>query len=306
MTARPSKSDVQRAAVEATIRAHKSADRVRISGVRIMKSAFDDEVAAIHSGLRSVLHKNMLKHAIGGTREKMRQVLEDRVPVFGRSVGDGFVGAVRSVAIESVAASSKFLHHVRKSASPVDDPRIASAVLRRNMAPILELRELIAKKVTSACDLASQRIVLAAADATPSAMLSSVDDVFEGEWWQFERFARTEVSKSYNSVQMDALLENAKEIPGLWGRWTELIDDLTSMPFDNRVAQDSFVLHGQVTHPGGVFTMPPDIRVKVAVRGMSWPHPPNRPNDRAVLVPWMPHWGIPGWIWQSGQRIQTE
>ena len=37
--------------------------------------------------------------------------------------------------------------------------------------------------------------------------------------------------------------------------------------------------------------------------GLAWPFPPNRPNDRSVLSPWMADWGVPGWRYDSGNRV---
>jgi hypothetical protein len=86
----------------------------------------------------------------------------------------------------------------------------------------------------------------------------------------------------------------------LMQRWTELVDDATGRPLDNRVAADSLAMHGQVAPPGGSFLMP---AAGGALAGQSWTHPPNRPNDRAVLTPWMPTWGVPAWQFRNGRRV---
>lgn len=112
-------------------------------------------------------------------------------------------------------------------------------------------------------------------------------------------------SYGYNLAQAAALQAIPSE-PGelIWGRWTERIDDASGIPLDKRVAQDSFVLHGQVARPGGTFTMPADPRAPTRMVGQSWAHPPNRPNDRSVYVPWRRAWGVPGWVYQGGRRIE--
>jgi hypothetical protein len=69
------------------------------------------------------------------------------------------------------------------------------------------------------------------------------------------------------------------------------------------VADDSLALHGQVAHPGGYFTMPIDPDVEERFWGKRWMFPPNRPNDRAVLSPWRPGWGIPAWEFKGGRRV---
>ena len=95
-------------------------------------------------------------------------------------------------------------------------------------------------------------------------------------------------------------------------RWSEHCDDSTGMPLDNRVGVDSIAMHGQVAAPGEVFVMPsnapaPDAKGRTEVPeqlvGLSWYFPPNRPNDRAIVQPWHPAWGVPGWRWDGSQRV---
>jgi len=139
-------------------------------------------------------------------------------------------------------------------------------------------------------------------DATVSEAITAVGDEFDAQRWRVERTARTETSYAFNQAQANGVGLLQKEFPGLMQRWTEMVDDATGMPLDAAVAWDSIAMHGQVTPPGGVFTMPSDPRVSAKMIGQQWNHPPNRPNDRAVLTPWHKGWGIPAWVWQ-GRRI---
>lgn len=128
----------------------------------------------------------------------------------------------------------------------------------------------------------------------------------DAEWWRAERVVRTEMNWAYSASQSDANAELATEIEDLWSRWTEQSTDDGS-PLDDRVETDSLAMHGQVAPPGGLFWQPPTApdgeEVQKGLVGKSWPHPPNRPNDRAVLTPWRPHWGVPGWVWRGGRRL---
>ena len=152
---------------------------------------------------------------------------------------------------------------------------------------------------------------MVAEDYTIGQVVAAIDEEMEANWWQVERIVRTESSYAYNTAQVDGIRTIAKDFPGMLMRWTELIDDSTGLPFDNRVAADSFAMHGQVASIGGVFTMPHPTSgsprraagVSDKLIGRSWSHPPNRPNDRAVLTPWMRDWGIPAWKFQAGRRI---
>lgn len=125
------------------------------------------------------------------------------------------------------------------------------------------------------------------------------------EWYQGERIVRTEMAWAYNASQADAIEDATKIAPDLMMRWNEHVSE-GGTPLDDRVGDDSIAMHGQVAPAGGVFTMPPRTKAGVAISsslvGDAWSHPPNRPNDRAVLAPWRPHWGVPGWVWK-GRRV---
>ena len=71
---------------------------------------------------------------------------------------------------------------------------------------------------------------------------------------------------------------------GLRQRWTERIND-QGKPLDNKVAPDSFAMHGIISDPGGMFIIPKDDRIQTEKQGKKIRFPPLRPNDRAVLTP---------------------
>jgi hypothetical protein len=148
---------------------------------------------------------------------------------------------------------------------------------------------------------------------TPSAVIDTVAEAIDGEWWQGERIVRTEMAYAYNGTHRDGIMEASEQIPELWMRWEEHCDDSGS-PLDDRVGVDSIAMHGQVAKPGDQFTMPdtapfPDAKGRTEVPeslvGLSWDFPPNRPNDRAVLSPWMEDWGVPGWRYVGGDRVSV-
>lgn len=138
---------------------------------------------------------------------------------------------------------------------------------------------------------------------TPMEAIDRITDVADNEWWQGERIVRTETAYAFNASHSDAIVAAQDELPDLYERWTEYVDDATGQPMDDRVANDSLVLHGQVVAKGGRFIMPPDPRVSQKMWNQTYDHPPNRPNDRAVLMPWRPGWPAPAWKWEAGRRI---
>lgn len=122
-------------------------------------------------------------------------------------------------------------------------------------------------------------------------------------WWRAERIVHTEMAYAYNQAQADAISEVAGGIKGLGKRWCELVDDATGLPMDNRVGNDSIVLHGQVVEASGLFVMPEDPIVHPSFWNRTWSSSPNRPNDRSVTMPWRQEWGVPGYRLVNGARV---
>jgi GNAT superfamily N-acetyltransferase len=147
-----------------------------------------------------------------------------------------------------------------------------------------------------------------------SKIIDRVQGSIDGEWYQAERIVRTELSGAYNTTHREAIeieSEAFADEGGVWAQWSEHCDD-DGVPRDNRVAVDSIAMHGQVVRSGQLFVMPPtaphpdakgNTEVPASLVGRTWSAPPNRPNDRSVVAPWRPHWGIPGWQWVGGQRV---
>jgi hypothetical protein len=145
-----------------------------------------------------------------------------------------------------------------------------------------------------------------ASGETQAKAIDRVMQVGDMEWWRAERIVRTELAYASSATARRATNEQAAELDGdLWCRWSEHVSD-DGVKLDDRVGVDSEALNGQVAPPGGVFVQPPRAPDGEAVGdslvGKEWAHPPNRPNDRAVLAPWRFHWGIPGWVWR-GRRV---
>jgi hypothetical protein len=138
------------------------------------------------------------------------------------------------------------------------------------------------------------------ADAPRATIASAMAEAVRSNFWQVQRIAVTEAAFTYNEARKHALRQIHALDSRVMMRWTEHVDDATGQPLDERVAVDSVLMHGQVAMPGEAFTMPPGSRMRA---GQAWAHPPNRPNDRAVLQPWLAGQGVPGWHYQGGVRI---
>jgi hypothetical protein len=156
-----------------------------------------------------------------------------------------------------------------------------------------------------------QMAVSLASGETLDGAITRVHSTIKGEFYAAERIARTETAWSVNSTHNDGIKEIAKEDPALLSQWTEFCGP-DGAPLDDRVGVDSIALAGQVAAPGDLFTMPatapfPDAKgntqVSPSLVGKSWEFPPNRPNDRATILPWKKDWGRPGWKYKSGRRV---
>lgn len=138
---------------------------------------------------------------------------------------------------------------------------------------------------------------------TPHEVIDRMRKNAEDNWWRAETIIHTEMAYAYNQAKADAIAEVAGAIPGLGKRWCELVDDATGLPLDDRVGNDSLVLHGQVVEGKGLFVMPPDPSVHPSFWNQAWDSSPNRPRDRSVTMPWKESWGVPGWRWVNNQRV---
>lgn len=90
-----------------------------------------------------------------------------------------------------------------------------------------------------------------------------------------ERIVRTETMGAYNRAGWETT-RAADEVLG------DMVKIL-SATFDDRTGWDSFQVHGQIRRPSEAFEWD----------GRAFQHPPNRPNDREVVVPHRVSWPIP-------------
>lgn len=125
-----------------------------------------------------------------------------------------------------------------------------------------------------------------------------------GDWWKVERVVRTLKVWVFNEIRVELRDELQRSGIRVGLRWTEHVNDATGRATDDRVAVDSLYMHGQVAFANERFTMPANPKVERRFWRKSWVHPPNRPNDRAVLVPWVPGLDVPAWNWRSGTMMQ--
>ncbi len=101
-----------------------------------------------------------------------------------------------------------------------------------------------------------------------------------------ERIVRTEAMGAYNRAAWHANLDANEQL----GDMTKILSGV----FDDRTGADSYASHGQIRRPDEPFE--------------TWygpmQHPPDRPNDRAVVVPHRISWPIPPYLqWKTEEEI---
>lgn len=106
-------------------------------------------------------------------------------------------------------------------------------------------------------------------------VMDIVRDQVEGKQWMVDRIVRTETASVYSSTTMAALYEEDEAEDPMLKKLVAVWDKATGL--------DSKMLHGQTRRVTELFT---DV-----VRGTTFDAPPNRPNDRELIVGWRASWG---------------
>lgn len=100
--------------------------------------------------------------------------------------------------------------------------------------------------------------------------------VAQGLQWKVLRTTITETSAAYNGTILETLREEDEPDDQVYKRLVAT--------FDRRTGRDSMLLHGQ--------TKPINEPFYDSFRGREYMHPPNRPNDREIIVGWRARWGV--------------
>jgi hypothetical protein len=106
--------------------------------------------------------------------------------------------------------------------------------------------------------------------------------VLDEQRWKAERIVRTEMAHAHGATKHEAMKRTSEEL-GDDSLQKRLIET-----FDDRTGDDSFLIHGQtvpINKPFSYKRKKAGAWVKI-----EFMHPPNRPNDRAVVIPWDPAW----------------
>jgi hypothetical protein len=128
--------------------------------------------------------------------------------------------------------------------------------------------------------------------------IDRVTTAIAGERWRAERIVRTEMSYSYGVVKQASMEGLRTELPRLQKKLVATHDDRTgadSLQLDGQTVEVNHPFVWQVKNAKGI----PTGEVK------RYMQPPNRPNDREIVIPWRPEWGGGG-IGEQGAVAPAE
>jgi len=223
------------------------------------------------------LVERALVRQLGGSLAEVRRMARDQ------SVHDAFDGlraASRSFRMAEFAVPLPEVTRLVKGDSKlrtVEERRIKQGTQKYGIATVQRIEQTLAQSLLmgESTDAATRRVLAL--------------DTWADRYSSAERIARTEFSEAYNAGKRTAFDEAARQDPELWLMWHEHARGPQwagpkdkawpgmAAPLDDRVADDSLRLHGQLRRPGQLFVDPET--------GKRYAHPPNRPNDRATLIP---------------------
>jgi hypothetical protein len=288
-------------------------DRLKVLDSRKLHGLYElaqqEQFRKLHATLKRLGAQSFTAQAQRGVLGQLRQ---GQVAI-ARGLAGSLGQASRAAQAEGVVAAAKDVRRLQESfvgpfaPLPIEEASVVSDLVEGRAASLLRIHEASMSRygATLIKRMEQQLSLSVLTEETPMEATDRIERVTDLSWPGAERIVRTEQSYAFNLGHRDAMVEASSELDGLYMRWTEHVDD-DGDPLDSRVGTDSIAMHGQLAEPGGVFTMPTDDDVSKSLQGRRWEHPPNRPNDRAVLAPWRYGWGIPGWFYRDGRRVQAK
>lgn len=282
--------------VAAMLASRRRADRVLDRTALVpAERAWSTQVGRLATGLSRHMKLSLAEPATPAVVVEALSYLRLHIPAITNAIGHVLGETTRQVVTEGYEATAALVGQIRGATIPLDALHLRNKVISGRTAELARLRQASANHLAQDIhETLHNKLIGITPRQTVGELVSLANQYLDDEDWKVERLVRTETAFSYNASANDAIAELSTEsgFHGLYKRWTELIDDLTGMPADNKVAHDSRMMHGQITKPWGVFVQPEDSG---SLSGKTFEWPPNRPHDRAHLTPWEASYGIPGW-----------
>lgn len=281
-------------------------------GVAVLKRLYDQGQAELVSELFRVVRAEKKKEPLTviQLRQLVTKVRQSQIRLAVRLSAD-LAAVSREAQAEGIRQVDRTITKMERKSSgafvalPLLEVAAFNQIMDKRRGALLESNQ---RAMARAASLLSSRIeqsltVALAEEEDPEEAVARVQEKADDDWFFTGRVVRAQVAAAFNFGHTDAVDFVQDDVTNLYNRWTELVDDATGAPLDDRVGADSMALHGQVARPGNVFTMPPDPTVAPYWWGQAWKQSPNRWNDRSVTMPWRPEWGVPGWEWNGSSRV---
>jgi len=149
-------------------------------------------------------------------------------------------------------------------------------LVNKHQASIDAYTTSLRSQITS--NIAQSMIARDTTQRTIEQLVVDVGRFFQGEEWRLRRIVRTELHNIYNYSKLKAM-----------GRAGDVVDGLKKTlmhPMDSRTGDDSKALKAR----NPIVDMDQPFRFKWKGRERVFMFPPDRPNDRSILVPYKKAW----------------
>lgn len=259
--------------------------------IQRLQSLEQKEAAAIlkkYSEIRRDLRDRLeTVRADSFTAQQLRGILiqvETSINQQSRILRDGITGSVEKVAVRGI---EDLIREVETFSEEFDTPLIPLNV--NALAVATDVRNLVASRYESSVDAyaADQKARVASYLTNALIEQKSLGEVVTGlsqyqlgEEWKVLRLARTELHNIYGLGKMK----------GMTTTRDQLLPDLMKAlvhPMDARTGLDSVYL----AKLNPVLPLDEPFEYRWGGKLRRFMSPPDRPNDRGILIPYVPHWG---------------
>ena len=169
---------------------------------------------------------------------------------------------------------------------PLEEAAVLGDLVSDVDASLLRRHQLVTN-TWGASAIANMERALSVGTLAGKPLMGLIDDVMkkggvlDEERWKAERIVRTESAYAHGNSKFQAMKRTQEDL-GI------VLHKRLISTFDDRTGDDSFLQHGQTVPVDKPFSWKHK-------KGGAWVvttymHPPNRPNDREVVIPWDPEW----------------
>lgn len=266
---------------------------IQAKGVKQMYALYEQARADLDRKLGSLRGKNdsFTAQHLRAVLAQVRDAINLLTPQLRMSLNTAS-GFAQTLATRHLIASVKALEKRYTGHTPVLQVEQAGVLagIYKGTTPSLLNRHKVSGKTYGPQTILAVRHELAKSLLTSESVDQAVDRVvgtdgiFEKQRWRAERIVRTELSHSYGVTKQAAMEVMAKtDVPDLKKKLVATID--------NRTGEDSKELNGQVQRVDQPFIWKVrDSKGNLTGKVVKYMQPPNRPQDREIVIPWRDGW----------------